>query len=337
MAYAAEVKNIVKKFPSVTAVNDVSLSVDEGEIFGLLGPNGAGKTTLIRILTCLMRPTSGQAKIRDIDVVKHPSLVRRNIGVVSQAMTSDLDLTAFENLNIYGKFFDVPKKERKESIDYLLGKVDLKDRAKDLVATYSGGMRRRLEIARGLIHKPYILFLDEPTIGLDPQSRRVIWELLQKIRREKKLTIFITTHYMEEADILCDRIAIIDYGKIVALDSPANLKRSIGGFDIIEVSLGNFRPEVMEKLKAMSFVKNITEKDESYRIYVEDAAKAMPVLIEEFKKMAVTIQYLAIHEQTLEDVFIHYTGKTIREAEAQKVSFLIGAGVPRRLPPGVRL
>jgi ABC-2 type transport system ATP-binding protein len=334
MAYAAEVKNIVKQFPSVRAVDDVSFSVNEGEIFGFLGPNGAGKTTLIRILTCLMKPTSGHANIRGTDVVKHPSLVRREIGVVSQALTSDLDLTAYENLNIYGKYFDVPKSVRKKSIDYLLGKVDLKDRANDLVATYSGGMRRRLEIARGLIHKPYILFLDEPTIGLDPQSRRVIWDLLQKIREETKLTIFITTHYMDEADVLCDRIGIVDYGKIVALDSPANLKRNIGGFDIIEVTLGNAGPEVMEKLKSISFIKNITEKDESFRIYVEDAARSMPALFEEFKKMGVTTQYLAIHEQTLEDVFIHYTGKTIRETEAQKVSFLIGAGAPRQMPGG---
>ncbi|MFA5340029.1 MAG: ATP-binding cassette domain-containing protein [Candidatus Omnitrophota bacterium] len=336
MAYAAEVKNIVKKFPSVTAVDDVSFSVEEGEIFGFLGPNGAGKTTLIRILTCLMKPTSGQANIRGIDVVKQPSLVRRNIGVVSQALTSDLDLTAYENLNIYGKYFDVPKKERKQSIDYLLGKVDLKDRAKELVATYSGGMRRRLEIARGLIHKPYILFLDEPTIGLDPQSRRVIWELLQKIRKETGLTIFITTHYMDEADILCDRIGIIDYGKIVALDSPANLKRSIGGFDIIEVSLSNFSPAVMEQLKAMKFIREISEKDEMLRISVDDAAKSMSVLIDEFKKMGTTILYLAIHEQSLEDVFIHYTGKTIREAEVQKVNFFIGAGAPRKMP-GARI
>ena len=336
MTYAAEVKNIVKKFPSVTAVDDVSFSVNEGEIFGFLGPNGAGKTTLIRILTCLMKPTSGRASIRGIDVVKHPSLVRRNIGVVSQALTSDLDLTAYENLNIFGKYFEVPKKERKQSIDYLLGKVDLKDRAKDLVATYSGGMRRRLEIARGLIHKPYILFLDEPTIGLDPQSRRIIWELLQKIRKETNLTIFITTHYMDEADVLCDRIAIIDYGKIVALDSPANLKRSIGGFDVIEVTLSDMGQAATDKLKSMPFVKKITEKEGSLRVEVEDSAKAMPVIIEELKKLNNTIINLAIHEQSLEDVFIHYTGKTIREAEAQKVNFFIGAGAPRRMP-GARM
>lgn len=336
MAYAVEAQNIVKKFPSVTAVNDVTFNVNEGEIFGLLGPNGAGKTTLIRILTCLMKPTSGQGKIHGLDVVRQPGRVRRKIGVVSQAMTTDLDLTAKENMDIFAKYFDIPKKQRKESISNLLKIVELEERAKDLVATYSGGMRRRLEIARGLVHRPYILFLDEPTIGLDPQSRRVIWELLRKIRKETNLTIFITTHYMDEADALCDRIAIIDYGKIVAMDSPANLKRNIGGFDIIEVSLGNFRPEVMDKLKSMKFIKDITEKDEGLRISVDDAAKAMPILIEEFKKMDVTIQYLAIHEQTLEDVFIHYTGKTIREAETQKVSFLIGAGAPRRMP-GARL
>jgi ABC-2 type transport system ATP-binding protein len=332
MAYAVEAHNIVKKYPSVIAVNDVSFNVDEGEIFGLLGPNGAGKTTLNRILTCLVRPTSGQASIRGIDVVKRPAHVRRNIGVVSQAMTSDLDLTAWENLDIYGKYFDIPKKQRQESMKYLLETVGLTARAKDLVATYSGGMRRRLEIARGLIHKPYILFLDEPTTGLDPQSRRVIWELLQKIRRETKLTIFITTHYMDEADVLCDRIAIVDYGKIVVLDSPSNLKRSIGGFDIIEMTLGNLSPEADAKLKAMPFVKNITEKDEAIRVYVEDAAKSMPVIIEELRKMNVSIDYLAIHEQSLEDVFIHYTGKTIRETEAQKVNFFSGAGAPKQMP-----
>jgi ABC-2 type transport system ATP-binding protein len=332
MAYAVEIQNIIKKFPSVTAVNDVTFNVDEGEIFGLLGPNGAGKTTLIRILTCIMKPTSGQAKIREFDVVRYPARVRRNIGVVSQAMTSDLDLTAWENMNIYAKYFDLPKKQRKENISYLLKIVELEDRAKDLVATYSGGMRRRLEIARGLVHRPYILFLDEPTIGLDPQSRRVIWDLLQKIRKETNLTIFITTHYMDEADVLCDRIAIIDYGKIVAMDSPSNLKRSIGGFDIIEVSLSNFTPSVMERLKAMKFIKEVAEKEGALRISVEDAAKSMPVLIEEFKKMGVSILYLAIHEQSLEDVFIHYTGKTIREAEAQKVNMFLGAGVPRQLP-----
>ncbi len=332
MGYAVEVQNIVKKFPpSTVAVNDVSFTVDEGEIFGLLGPNGAGKTTLIRMLTCLMKPTQGSAKIKGYDIKRDPDSVRRNIGVVSQSMTTDMDLTAWENLDIYGKYYEIPKRERLERIRYLIDIVGLKERAHDLVATYSGGMRRRLEVARGLIHRPYLLFLDEPTIGLDPQSRRVIWDLLQKIRSEAKLTIFITTHYMEEADILCDRIAIIDYGKIIALDSPANLKRNIGGYDIIEVSLSELKVDILAKLKSMEFIKNIVEKDLSLRIYVENAAKAMPILIDEFKKFNISILYLAIHEQSLEDVFIHYTGKSIREGEPQKVSFLIGAGVPRRI------
>ena len=331
MAYAVEVQNIVKKFPSTVAVNDVTFNVSEGEIFGLLGPNGAGKTTLIRILTSLMRPTSGQAKIQGFDVVKQAGRVRRQIGVVSQAMTSDLDLTGRENLDIYGKYYEVLKKERHERVRYLLDIVGLKERAGDLVATYSGGMRRRLEIARGLIHRPYILFLDEPTIGLDPQSRRVIWDLLQKIRSEAKLTVFITTHYMEEADLLCDRVAIIDYGKIMALDSPSNLKRSIGGYDIIEVSLSEITSAALERLKSIEFVKDIARKDSTLIIYVENVAKTMPILIDEFKRSNVSILYLAVHEQSLEDVFIHYTGKSIREGEPQKVSFLIGAGVPRKL------
>jgi len=331
MGYAVEVQNIVKKFPPATvAVNDVSFTIEEGEIFGFLGPNGAGKTTLIRMLTCLMLPTKGSAKIKGYDIVKEPSSVRMNFGVVSQAMTSDYDLTGWENLDIYGKYYEIPGKERHERIKYLLDIVELKERAHDLVATYSGGMRRRLELARGLIQKPYILFLDEPTIGLDPQSRRVIWELLQKIRSETKLTIFITTHYMEEADLLCDRIAIIDYGKIVALDSSTNLKKNIGGYDIIEVSLSQTKPEITEKLKILAGVKNIVQKDSTLRIYVDDAARAMPVLIDELKKMNVSILYLTVHEQSLEDVFIHYTGKSIREGESQKVSFLIGPGFPRR-------
>ena len=332
MAYAIEVQNIVKKFPpSTVAVNDVRFNVEEGEIFGLLGPNGAGKTTLIRMLTCLMKPTQGSAKIKGYDIRKDPVSIRRNIGVVSQAMTSDLDLTAWENLDIYGKYYEIPKKERLERIKFLLDIVGLRERAHDLVATYSGGMRRRLEVARGLIHRPYLLFLDEPTIGLDPQSRRAIWDLLQKIRSESKLTILITTHYMEEADILCEKIAIIDYGRIIVLDSPSNLKRNIGGYDIIEVSLSEITPGILDKLKSMEFVKNVAEKDSELRIYVEDAAKVMQSLLDEFRKLNLSVLNLAIHEQSLEDVFIHYTGKSIREGEPQKISFLIGAGVPRRI------
>src|SRR5574337_843506 len=215
---AIETIDLVKKYGGLTALDGVSLSIPEGDFFGLLGPNGAGKTTLIRILTTLIRPTSGTAKVAGFDAVKDKAKVRQEIGVVPQAMTSDLDLTGLEIMDIYARFYEMPKKERRERTDELLSMVGLRERAGDLVATYSGGMRRRLEIARGLVHKPRILILDEPTIGLDPQSRHVVWELLEKFRSIDKLTILLTTHYMEEAEALCDHVAIIDYGKIVARD-----------------------------------------------------------------------------------------------------------------------
>ena len=211
---AIEVKDLVKAYGQLKAVDQITFEVLAGECFGSLGPNGAGKTTLIRILTGLIPPTAGEAKVAGFDVAKRPDRVRRTIGVVSQAMTTDLDLSGWENLDIYGKYYEVPEKERRERMRDLLERVGLTARAPDLVATYSGGMRRRLEIARGLIHQPKILFLDEPTIGLDPQSRRVVWDLLLQFRKNEALTIFLTTHYMDEADLLCDRIAIIDAGKI---------------------------------------------------------------------------------------------------------------------------
>jgi ABC-2 type transport system ATP-binding protein len=332
MQHALIVNNIVKKFTEhATAVDNVNLQVKEGEIFGLLGPNGAGKTTLIRILTCLMKPTEGKASIRGFDIIKDPGMVRKNIGVVSQASTCDLDLTAFENMDIFGKYYEIPQKIRRDRIENLLSVVNLTPRKNDLAATYSGGMRRRLELARGLINDPYILFLDEPTIGLDPQSRRTIWDLLLSIRKKKNLTIFITTHYMDEADILCDRIAIIDYGKIIALDSPTNLKKNTGGFDIIEITLSKTNENIIEYLKSLKFIKNIIIKDSTLILHVEDGAKAIPILVDEFKKLEIFISYLTIHKQSLEDVFIHYTGKSIREGEPEKVNFLIGAGVPKKL------
>ena len=212
MPTAIEISELVKKFGTTTALDGVSFNINEGEFFGLLGPNGAGKTTLIRILTTLIKPTEGQAKVMGVDVKEMSAEVRKVIGVIPQAMTTDLDLTGYENMDIYARFYSIPKRERKERIEQLLEMVELKERACELVAAYSGGMRRRLEIARGLIHKPSILILDEPTIGLDPQSRHVVWELLQKFRNKDSITILMTTHYMDEAEILCSRLAIIDYG-----------------------------------------------------------------------------------------------------------------------------
>jgi len=327
---AVEVTGLTKKFGEFTAVDNVSFDVPDGEIFGYLGPNGAGKTTLMRMLTTLVIPTGGSAKIAGFDVVTHSADVRRQIGVISQAMTSDLDLTGFENLDIYGRFYGVPAQERKERIKYLLDMVGLSSRAGELVAAYSGGMRRRLEVARSLVHKPKILFLDEPSSGLDPQSRRVMWELLRQIREEGSTTMFLTTHYMEEADALCNRIAIIDAGKMIVLGSPAQLKREIPGSDIVSITVGGLSDELISYVKALPLVRNLLVEDETLRISVDSGATSLPALMDAIKSSGGRILSASIHEQSLEDVFIHFTGKSIREGEAKKVSLFIGAGVPQR-------
>lgn len=329
---AIETKDLIKKYGELTALAGVSLSIPEGDFFGLLGPNGAGKTTLIRILTTLIRPTSGKAAILGHDVVKNRADVRNVIGVVPQAMTSDLDLTGMETMDIYARFYGMPKKERSERrIDELLSLVGLTERAGDLVATYSGGMRRRLEIARGLVHKPSILILDEPTIGLDPQSRHVVWELLEKFRKMDKLTILLTTHYMEEAEALCDHVAIIDYGKIVALDTVPGLKKQIPQKDIVELTLSAFDMEkAADWAKTVPTVTSAAVKDDSLIVSAENGAAVIPELVSGLKKLGANVTKVLLKQQTLEDVFIHFTGRPIREEEAKKVSFLIGAGVPTK-------
>ncbi len=327
---AVEVSGITKKYGPITAVDNVSFDVMEGEIFGFLGPNGAGKTTLIRMLTTLIEPTSGTAMVACCDVTKKPDAVRREIGVVPQAMTSDLDLTGYENMDIYGRFYDIASKERKERINYLLEMVGLKARANDLVATYSGGMRRRLEIARVLVHKPRILFLDEPTLGLDPQSRRVVWDFLRKLRGEDSMTVFMTTHYMEEAEALCSRVAIIDSGRIIAIGSPADLKSQIPGNDIVYLTVENLSEGIIASVKNLPFVHTVNIEDNSIRIYVDDGAQNLPVLIDEIRSSGGKVLSATLHEQSLEDVFIHYTGKAIREEEVKKVSLLVGAGIPQK-------
>ena len=327
---AVEVSGLTKRFGSFTAVDNVSFDVPDGEMFGYLGPNGAGKTTLMRMLTTLIIPTEGSAKIAGFDVVTNPADVRRQIGVISQAMTSDLDLTGYENLDIYGRFYGVPARERKERIKYLLDMVGLSSRAGELVAAYSGGMRRRLEVARSLVHKPKILSLDEPSSGLDPQSRRVMWELPRQIREESSTTMFLTTHYMEEADALCSRIAIIDAGKMIVLGSPTQLKREIPGSDIVSIALESLSDGLVSCVKALPFVRNLHVEDETLRIYVDSGATSLPALMDAIKSSGGRILSASIHEQTLEDVFIHFTGKSIREGEAKKVSLFVGAGVPQR-------
>jgi ABC-2 type transport system ATP-binding protein len=327
---AIEVSGITKKFGPVTAVDNVSFDVLEGEFFGFLGPNGAGKTTLIRVLTTLLKPTGGEAIVACCNVAKNPDAVRREIGVVPQAMTTDLDLTGYENMDIYGRFYGIPSKERKKRIKYLLEMVGLAARANDLVATYSGGMRRRLEVARVLVHKPKILFLDEPTIGLDPQSRHVVWDFLRKLRENDSITMFLTTHYMEEAEVLCNRVAIIDSGKIIALGSPDELKSQIPGNDIISLTIDSLSSNIVEIIKDFPFVHKVNIENNTFRIYVDSGAQNLPILIDEMKSSGVKVLSATIHEQSLEDVFIHYTGRSIREEEAKKVSFFLGAGIPQR-------
>src|SRR5438128_5176732 len=253
-----EVQNITKKFGDFTAVDNVSFSVEHSEIFGLLGPNGAGKSTLIRMLTTLIPATSGTAQICGHDVVREADSVRRLIGVIPQAMTSDLELSVEENLLIYAKLYGVPRERRKRLMKELLEAVELANWRDKPVRNLSGGMRRRVEIARGLVHEPRVFFLDEPTTGLDPVSRTAVWEMLQRIKSQRDLTILITTHYMDEADKLCDRIAIVDHGKLVALDSPLTLKASIPGKNVLEASFGNTPADWESTMATLAFVDGVT-------------------------------------------------------------------------------
>jgi ABC-2 type transport system ATP-binding protein len=332
MNSSIEIKDLVKKYGGLTALDGITVSIPEGDCFGLLGPNGAGKTTLIRILTTLLKPTRGSASIGGFDAVRQSGEVRKVIGVVPQAMTSDLDLTGYETLDIYARFYDMPRKERRDRIDELLSLVGLTERAGDLIATYSGGMRRRLEIARGLVHKPQILILDEPTIGLDPQSRHVVWELLEKFRRLDKLTILITTHYMDEAEVLCDHVAIIDYGKIVALDTVEGLKKQIPQKDVVELTVAGIAMErAVEFARSLPAAPTCATRGDVLIVSADNGAEMIPVLAFGLKGLGAKVTRVILKEQTLEDVFIHYTGRPIREEEARKVNFLLGAGLPTRL------
>src|SRR5271169_5560011 len=246
-----EVENLTKRFGDFVAVDALNFSVGHGEVFGLLGPNGAGKSTLIRMLTTLVPPTSGTARVNGFDIVGNPTGVRQSIGVIPQAMTSDLDLSAEENMSIFAKLYGIPRERRRKTIAELLRAVDLEQWADKPVKMFSGGMRRRLEIARGLVHEPKLFFLDEPTTGLDPVSRVAVWEMLAKLKQERELTILVTTHYMDEADKLCDRIAIVDHGKLMALDSPLKLKASIPGKNVLEAGFSQVPPGWEAVLKGL--------------------------------------------------------------------------------------
>jgi ABC-2 type transport system ATP-binding protein len=322
--HAIEVEHIVKKYGDFTAVDDVSFYVNDGEIFGLLGPNGAGKSTLIRMMTTLIPITAGRALIGGHDVAKDPDAARRMIGVIPQALTSDLDLTVEENLNIYAKLYDVPAKERKRSIDELLGLVDLTKWRDAQTKTLSGGMRRRLEIARGLVHHPKIFFLDEPTTGLDPVSRVAVWEMLGNIKNQRQLTILITTHYMDEADRLCDRIAIVDHGKLVALDAPMALKKSVPGSNVIEAQFENFPGDWEQRLRTLADVTSVQHEGAGmYRVLTGNGSRTTTELVEMAVAAGVAVKSLSVQNTTLDDVFVHYTGRQLRDELQKAYAFVM--------------
>jgi ABC-2 type transport system ATP-binding protein len=312
--HAIEVRDIVKRFGDFTAVDGISFAVEQGEIFGLLGPNGAGKSTLIRMLTTLIPPTAGAAIVGGVDVGSDPNGVRKVIGVIPQALTSDLELTPKENLLIFAKLYGVPRARRARLIDELLASVELTAWADKPVRNLSGGMRRRVEIARGLVHDPRIFFLDEPTTGLDPVSRTGVWEMLRRIKETRDLTVLLTTHYMDEADKLCDRIAIVDHGKLVALDSPLRLKASVPGANTVEASFGDAPPDWAARLAALPGVERMTGDARVVRLATDNGPATTTALVEAASRAGVRVLSLAVQSTSLDDVFVHYTGRQLRDA-----------------------
>ncbi|MBI3401817.1 MAG: ATP-binding cassette domain-containing protein [Acidobacteria bacterium] len=311
---AIDVRTIVKKFGDFTAVKGISFAVEEGEIFGLLGPNGAGKSTLIRMLVTLLPPTAGTALVNGFDVVKQADGVRHSIGVIPQAMTTDLELSVAENLIIFAKLYGVPRAKRERLIAELLESVELTQWRDAQVKNLSGGMRRRVEIARGLVHEPRIFFLDEPTTGLDPVSRVAVWEMIDKIKKSRNLTVLITTHYMDEADKLCDRIAIVDHGELKALDSPMKLKTSIPGKNTLEASFSDTPPGWQERLERLPAVESVTAHDHVFRLATGNGPATTLALMEAAQAESLTVNSLSVQSTTLDDVFVHYTGRALRDA-----------------------
>jgi ABC-2 type transport system ATP-binding protein len=332
MSTAIDVQGVVKTFGTFTAVKGISFAVEDGEIFGLLGPNGAGKSTLIRMMTTLLPPTSGTVAINGFDVATRADDVRRSIGVIPQAMTTDLELSIEENLLIFAKLYGVPRDKRKRLMNELLEAVELTQWRDKPVKMLSGGMRRRVEIARGLVHEPRVFFLDEPTTGLDPVSRTNVWEMLQRIKQERDLTVLITTHYMDEADKLCDRISIVDHGKLVALDSPLTLKASIPGKNVLEASFSNPPPDWHGRLSTLPYVDAVASEGHVYRISSSNGPGTTLALMEMAAKANVTVQSLSVQSTTLDDVFVHYTGRALRdalqEASAADSPFMLRRGYP---------
>ena len=317
MLPSIETKSLTKSFGDVTAVNDVSFSVENGEIFGFLGPNGAGKSTTMMILTTLLKPTSGKALISGFDVMTDAKKVRENIGYVQQETTVDEYLTGRENLVLQAKLNHIPKNEINQRIDDILDLIELSDKQNEPVVTYSGGMRKRLDIAGGLLHRPKVLFLDEPTVGLDIQTRRKIWKYLKKIHDEFEMTIFLTTHYMEEADQLCDRVGIIDGGKIQVIDSPENMKNAMGN-EVISIVIedGENHDPFLSELQKIEYVNKINEDGSKLTLFASNGTEVIPKIFQISSDLKIKITSIALTQPTLDDVFISYTGHEIKDDDS---------------------
>ena len=306
---AVSIRNLKKTYGTLCAVDSLSLEIEDGEVFGLLGPNGAGKTTTLMMLVTLVPPTAGSALVNGFDIVTRADRVRRSIGVVFQDPSSDETLTGYENLKLHGMLYDMPARLREQQIEEVLALVGLTERKDDVVKKYSGGMRRRLELARGLMHHPKILFLDEPTLGLDPQAREHIWEYVKNLAEKKNITIILTTHYMEEADRLCDRIAIIDRGKVAALGSPARLKQDIGGDRVFLRGAGGDG----KNLGDLAFVRQVEPVSGGISLVVEDASRHL----QEILARSGPVESVDVRAVTLDDVFLYYTGREMREGSPE--------------------
>jgi ABC-2 type transport system ATP-binding protein len=328
MTVALQIQNLSRHFNGLVAVDNISFDIRQGEIFGLLGPNGAGKTTTLSMLATMLEPTSGSAMVNGIDIKKDPDGVRKSIGIVFQDQSLDEELTAWENMDFHGRLYRIPKETRNLRITELLTLVELNDRRDDIVKTFSGGMRRRLEIARGLLHHPAVLFLDEPTLGLDPQTRNHLWNYIAALAKEKGITIILTTHYMDEADRLCDRIAIIDHGKIIATGTPKDLKDGLGG-DL--VTIGSPHPAAIAAALSEPWIARVEIHNDDVVVSLNNADQHVSSIVTLLNARQIPITSITIHKPTLEDVFLSFTGRTIREQEAdQKENIRIHMRTRRR-------
>jgi len=318
---ALVVEGLTKVFnKNLVAVDHVSFTVRAGEIFGFLGPNGAGKTTTINMLITVLRPNEGNATVCGFDISKQPSEVRNCIGVVPQEYTADEDLTGLENIILCADLYGIPRETSKKRAEELLELVELTKFKDKQVATYSGGMRRRLELACGLINRPHVFFLDEPTLGLDVQTRAATWNYIKLLKKEYDMTIFMTTHYLEEADMLCDRIAIIDYGKIIIMGTPNDLKEGLGG-DIMTFSIQDSKADISDLIKKVPRVKEVKKQDDTYRIKVADGEETAPIIIDAVRAEGHKVTRLSLTKPTLDEVYLEYTGRSIREEEESREDF----------------